>query len=512
MKPDTRPHPPKLALTFLRWFCNPNLLEDVEGDLLELFQVRSESSPARARLLFLFDVLLLFRPGIIRRFRFDYFAKHSIMLKNYISVAWRFAIRHKGYTVLNLLGLAVGMAVAVTILLWVEDEVRMNRFHSDADRIYRVWRNMQQSGGEIITTSSIPQPLEPTLESDYPEIEQVTLLSWGIESTVRYEDQVYYESGRYVSPEFFDIFTFPFAAGASKTALNDLSSIVISESLAAKYFGPDWREEALGKAVRLSNRKDFTVTGVFRDPGTRSSLQFDWAVNAREYIQRNSWVENWSNGGFSIFFKVRENADIAATQDKILHEINENTDYVADERLFLQPFTDIYLYSEFENGRPAGGRILYVRIFMVVALFILLIACINFTNLATARSNLRAREIGLRKVMGARRSGLRWQFFSESYLLSSLAIVLSVLLVFAWLPYFNHITGKELSLNLASFQVLAGLALVLLLTGFFSGLYPAILMPSFQITRSLKGSLKHTFGKSCFARASSLFNLPFRSC
>lgn len=500
MKPAYDSKPPKFVLKFLRWFCHPRLLEDVEGDVTELFNIRLEDNPVRAKLLFLIDVLLLFRPDIIKPVRLNLGLNNIAMLKNYFSIAFRFAVRHKGYTLLNLMGLAVGMAVAIIILLWVDDEIKMNRFHSDSGQIYQAWRNMYQSSGEIVSTSSIPQPLKVTLENDYPEVERSTLLSWPVEGAIQHEDQIYYESGRYASPEFFEIFTFPFVVGNKATALNDVSSIVISETLAAKYFGSDWKEETLGKSIRLSNRKDFTITGIFKDPGKHSSLQFDWVVPAREYMQRNSWVENWGNGGFRIYLKLRENADIEATREKVLQEINENTNYVADERVYLQPFTDAYLYSKFENGIPVGGRILYVRIFGIVAIFILLIACINFTNLATARSNLRAREIGIRKVMGAQKGGLRWQFFSESYFLSFISIILSVLLVFAALPYFNQLTGKILFLDLASLKVLMGLGLVLVFTGFFSGIYPAILMPSFKITRSLKGALKHATGEIFFRK------------
>ncbi len=495
MKKEPGLQPPKFIRALLRWFCRPDLLEDVEGDLTELFRIRSEDNLLRARWLFLVDVLLLLRPGIVKPIRFYTASNNTVMLKNYLSIAFRFALRHRSYTLINLLGLAVGMATAIMIFLWVGDEIRMNRFHTDADRIYQVWRNQYQSSGEVNTTASIPQPLEETLENDYSEVEKVALVSWEVASSIQYRDQVYYESGRYVSPEFFDILTFPFLVGDKVTALDDLSSIVISEGLAAKYFGADWRDTAVGSSVRLNNRKDFTITGVFRDPGRQSSLQFDWAVPAREYIQRNDWVESWYNGGFGMLTKLREDADIDALRDKVRQEINENTNYAADERIYLQPFSEIYLYSQFENGLPAGGRIQYVRIFLVVAFFILIIACINFTNLATARSSLRAREVGIRKVMGAQKGGLRRQFFAESYLLSLVSILLAIGLVVALLPYFNQIVDKQLKLDLSNPSILAGLGLTLLFTGFFSGVYPALLLPSFKITRSLKGMLKHTMGE-----------------
>ena len=500
MNSPTELTPPKLALTLLRWFCRPRLLEDVEGDLMELFHLRAHEHPSKAKMLFFFDVLLLFRPGIVKAFRLPHVLTHTIMIKNHFFVAYRMAMRHKGYTLLNLLGLAVGMAVAIVILLWVDDELQINQFHTDSDRIYQVWRNMHQSDGDIHTTPGIPQPLELVLEDEYPEVDKVSLVSWPMEPTLQYEDQIYYEVGKYVSPEFFDVFSFPFLLGDPSTALEDISSIAISESLAAKYFGRNWETEALGKTLRMENRKDFVVTGVFKDTDSRSTLQFDWAVNAREYMDRNSWVESWYNGGFGIFVKLTEQADIALVRDKVREEVNKHTDNAANEPIYLQPFTETYLHSNWDNGIPSGGRVEYVRIFLIIALFILLISCINYTNLSTARSSLRAREIGIRKVIGAQKSGLRGQFFSESFFLSAISILISILLVWASLPFFNDIMGKELVLDLKSPKVLIGLVTVVIVTGFFSGIYPAILMPSFNIIRSLKGLLKHTTGEVLFRK------------
>ena len=501
MNSPTEQTPPKLALKFLRWFCRPRLLEDVEGDLLELFHSHAQQHPTQARIRFILDVLLLFRPDIIRSFRLTRaLTTHTIMIKNHFFVAYRMAIRHKGYTLLNLLGLAVGMAVAIVIFLWVDDEMQMNRFHAGSDRIYQVWRNMHQSDGDIHTTPGIPQPLELVLGEEYPEVEKVTLVSWPMELTFQYEDQLFYESGNYVSPDFFGVFSFPFLIGDPSTALQDISSIAISEQLAAKYFGRNWEEKALGKTIRMGNQADFVVTGVFKDTDSHSTLQFDWVVNAREYMNHNSWVESWYNGGFGIFVKLTEQADIAQVRDKVREEVNEHTDNAANEQIYLQPFNETYLYSNFENGLPSGGRIQYVHIFLIIAFFILLISCINYTNLSTARSSLRAKEIGIRKVIGAQKGGLRGQFFSESFFLSAIAILISILLVAVSLPFFNDIAGKELSLDLSAPKVLIGLVLVVMVTGFFAGIYPALLMPSFHIIRSLKGLLKHTPGEILFRK------------
>lgn len=483
--------PPKIPLRFLQWFCDPELLEDVEGDLLELFHSRAGENLKRARWLFVKDVLLLFRPGIIRNFELNF--NYLTMLRNYLLVALRSAQKYKGHTVLNLLSLIIGIAACLMILLWIQDERSIDKFHEKDDRLYRVWRNMYQSSGQVLTTGAIPQPLAETLREDYPEIEEVALIGWDVQLLFKKEDLVFYETGKYASPEFFSIFSFPFLAGDPATALNDLSSIVISESLAVKYFGNDWQtgEKALGQTLIVNgDGKAFKVAGVFKDPGPQSSFDFDWVIPAQEYIQRNEWVSSWYNGGFSICFTMKEGADLAPVQERVLQEINENTNYEADERIYLQKFSDNYLYGSFENGRPVGGRIQYVRILFIIAIFILVIACINFMNLATARSSRRTKEIGVRKVLGAQKGALRQQFFIESFLLSIIAVLLALLLVVFTLPYFNQITEKSLSLDPGDPKLWLGLIIVTLITGILSGSYPALLLPSFKTISSLKGEVK----------------------
>ncbi len=482
--------PPMVPLRLLRWFCDPDLLEDVEGDLLELFAARSVSQSKRARLLLARDVLLLFRPGIIRTIRLT--INRPIMLRNYVLVALRHARKYKGHTFLNLLSLVIGLASCMLILLWVQSEWNVDKFHEKSDRIIRVWRNMHQSGGEILTTRAVPQPFAVSLRNDYPEVDEVTLVGWDNEQLFRKDDLAYYETGKYVSPEFLRIFSFPLLVGDADLALQDISSIIITESLAEKYFGVHWRSvDILQQGLTVGDRqKEFQISGVIADPGDNSSIDFDWLISAQEYIQRNDWVNSWYNGGFRMCFTLREGADLAPLQDKVLQSINENTNYEADERIFLNKFSDNYLYSTFENGRPVGGRIQYIRILFMIAIFILVIACINFMNLATARSVRRSREVGVRKVLGAQRGSLRHQFFIESFVLSSLAVLLSLVVVWLVLPFFNHVTEKTLSLNFQDPMLWVGLIGVTLVSGALSGFYPALLLPSFKIISSLKGTAK----------------------
>jgi predicted permease len=499
--------PPKIPLRFLRWFCNPRLLEDVEGDLLELFEQRAATNPTKARWLFTIDVLLLFRPGIIKRIVSINPLTATPMLINDIRTAVRHSLKHKGYTLLNVAGLIAGLASCIIILLYVEDELRVDKFHEKSDRIYQVWRNMYQASGEVSTTAGIPAPLEDVLRDEYPEIDDITLLSWEMEFLFRLDEERSFEKGRFASPEFFRVFTFPFVAGDPSTALTDIHSVVISETLALKYFGNDWKSEALGRSFKINESQEFAITGIFNDPGSNSSLQFDWIIPTTEYIQQNAWLKSWYNGGLRIFLTLNEGADITSLRKKVLHEINEHTNYSADERIYLQPFAENYLNSKFENGVPVGGRIQYVKILSIIAVFVLLIACINFTNLATARSGRRAKEIGVRKAMGAQRALLGQQFFVESFLLAGIGVFVALLIVALALPSFNNLTGKSLQLDFMSPRLWLGTGAMIVITGLFSGSYPALLLSSFNAINSLKGNVKN--GQAGSALRNGLVTLQF---
>jgi putative ABC transport system permease protein len=480
--------PPKIPVQLLRRFCDPRLLEDVEGDLVELFQERAIKNQRKANWLFALDVMLLLRPGIIKKLSFTYNAMP--MLYNDLRTAVRHSVRQKGYTLLNLAGLAVGLASCICILLYVKDELGIDKFHANGDRTYQVWRNMYQGNGEVSTTPGIPQPLADVLKTEYPQIGDVALLSWEFETLFSFDNKSTFETGRHASPEFFKVFDFPFIAGDPATALNDLHSVVISETLAKKYFGDNWKGDALGKSFKIDNEQEFAITGIFQDPGTNSSLRFDWVMPADTYIQQKAWVRSWYNGSFSIFITLRQGADIALLRKKVEQEINKHTNYTADERIYLQLFSENYLNGNFENGVPVGGRIQYVTILSIIAVFILMIACINFMNLATARSSRRAKEIGVRKAMGAGRISLGQQFFVESFLLSAIGVVAALGIVALALPYFNNLTGKSLSLDFASAQLWIGVLTMIIITGLFSGSYPAILLSSFNAINSLKGKMK----------------------
>ena len=485
--------PPKFALNFLRWFCDPQVLEDVEGDLTELYQARASGHPLRAKLLFFTDVLLLLRPGIIKNFRIHNPLIDFLMLQHHVKTTLRQVRKFKGYTAINLSGLVVGLASCLLIILWVLDEVNMNRFHEKSDRIYQVWRNMHQQNGDVITTPYTPQPMEVTLREEYPELEHVTTISWEMELLFRRDDKAAYEKGRYVGSGFFDVFTFPLIVGDKTTLLKDIHSVVISERMARSYFGEKWNE-AVGQSFKVDETAEFVVTGVFKDPGLNSTIRFDWVIPSAEYYQRNKWAESWYNGTCFVFFTPKPGADMAAVAKRAEQEINNHTNHEADERIYLQLFADNYLHGKFENGIPVGGRIQYVRILTAIAIFILVVACINFMNLATARSSIRAKEIGVRKVMGAKRGSLSGQFFTESFLYVAVSMIVALVIAFGLLPYFNTLTGKAMVLDLIDARIGFGILGVILLTSLLSGSYPALSMSAFGVINALKGKAVHGSG------------------
>ncbi len=493
MKTPTDIRPPRMARKALQWFCDPALLEDVEGDLAELFQYRASKNLRRARWLYVRDVLQLFRPGIIKKSNWFNPVNNINMLLNHVKTAIRQAQKYKGYTAINVAGLVVGLASCMLILLWIADESAKDKFHEKSDRIYQVWRNMVQDDGSINTTNGIPYPLEHVLRTEYPEIESVTSYTWEMEHLFRVGDNSSYEKGRFATPGFFDVFSFPMIVGDPRKALIEKPTMVISDRMALKFFGNDWRDKVLGQSMKVDERLDMQITGVFETPRNNSSLQFDWLVAGQGFIDRNEWVQSWGNGAFSMFFALRPGADTEAVRSRIEKEIIKHTEGT-NEPLFIQRFADHYLHGTFENGVPTGGRIQYVRILSVIAVFILLLACINFMNLSTARASLRAREIGVRKVMGAFRSTLSQQFFTEAALHAASATALAALLALLLLPYFNTLTGKFIQVDFREPIIWLTLAGIVLLTGALSGIYPALMLSSFSAAKSLKGRNRQSHG------------------
>ncbi|MCY4543784.1 MAG: ABC transporter permease [Gemmatimonadetes bacterium] len=402
--------------------------------------------------------------------------------------------RHPAYSLINIAGLAIGMATCILILLYIQDELGYDRYHPHADRVYRIVDDIE-SGGQTVQTAGTPTGWGPALKRDFPEIELVVRLR-GTESAwlVDLGNTIYYERKViWAGSDLFRMFSFPLVAGDPGTALAEPYSMVITEELADKYFGA---EEAIGKAVNLDNRWDFTVTGVMKNIPTNSHMRPDMFVSYSTMIAiQASWdLEDWEyHRNLYTYIRLREHVspdDLEAKLPAFLerHAGDQYREAGIILRPSLQPLVDIHLYSNRESEHEPNGDIRYVALFMAIAFLILIIACINFINLATARSEMRAREVGVRKVLGANRVQLIRQFLGESVLMAGLAAIVAVILVHLALPAVNEIAGKQLVLPLTDWKVVAALALGTTLIGLAAGSYPAAYLSGFLPAVVMKGN------------------------
>lgn len=331
------------------------------------------------------------------------------MIKNFIRIAWRNLISNPTYSLINILGLALGLACSLVIMLWVQDELAKDRFHKFDSRLYRVMENQNYSG-DISTFESTPGLLAENIVKDIPEIQMASQFLWEEEPLFTVGDKLDKEKGRYAQKDFLKMFSYPLKKGIAASALDRPDGIVISQKLADKYF---LGEDALGKTIRIDNKENVIITGVFDEMPESSSMKFDFIMSWEMWLKGNDWAKEWGNNGPRCFVLLNENTDVAKVNEKIKDYIKtKNKD--SNVELFLQNFGQSYLYGQWKSGKPDGGRIEYVSIFSIVAIIILLIACINFMNLATARSMKRAREVGVRKVVGAR--NFNWSFSSSAKL------------------------------------------------------------------------------------------------
>lgn len=415
-----------------------------------------------------------------------------------LRIAWRGLWKNKLFTAINLAGLALGLSCSLLIGLWVKDEIQFDAFYPGKDDLYLV-RPVTARNGEIVTGFLTPRPLAPALKKDLPEVTHAVVIGQTPDLLFRSANKAQKEPGFYASDDFFDVFQLPALAGDPGKALRSGTSIVISRKLAEKYFGTT---DAVGRRITLDSKQDFLVGAVVEDVPAHSSVRFDWLVNFR--LHEKEWMQRWGNFSFRTYVRLRPDADRGLLSRKLKNTWRQNGGD-KDTHALLQPVADTYLYGKYEKDMPSGGRIEYVRTFSLVALFILLIACINFMNLATARSALRAREIGVRKAVGAARFALVRQFLTESVLMSALASVLALLLVDLFLPTFNTLFGKHLAFDLFSPENGAVFLGIVLLTGLLAGSYPALFLSSLQPIQVLKGTFKAGRGALSFRKALVIF-------
>jgi putative ABC transport system permease protein len=428
------------------------------------------------------------------------------MFKNYVITALRNLWRNKIFSFINILGLVFGITCSLLILLWVQDEYSVDTFHKNGSQLYTIYER-QVVDGKVDAGYYTPGPLGDELKKKIPEVMYASASRQSNDvSTFEVGDKILKEQGNFADADFFKMFSYQLLLGNVQVALNSPSGIVISRKMAEDFFGSP--EDAMGKSIRYENEKNYIVTSVFENLPSNASDKFDYLISWQSFLEDHDWAKQWDVNSPRTYIMLRADANPALVERKIKDFLKNYNKYLTPDfriELGLQRFGDMYLHSDFKNGYIAGGRIEYVQIFSIVAIIILLIACINFMNLTTARSIKRAKEIGVRKVAGAARSSIVSQFMGEAMLLVFLAVIISLSLTVLVLPAFNSFTGKEIELPITNKNFWFQLLSLTLLTGFVSGSYPALFLSSFNPVKVLKGTLKFNPGAALFRKGLVVF-------
>lgn len=408
------------------------------------------------------------------------------MIRNYIKIAFRSLLRNQVVSIINISGLAIGMTAVILILLWVNNEFSYDRFHTNKDRVFQLW-NKGVMNKEPVCWYITPSAATKYIRQTVPEVEKSARISSGMPGMLRYAGKSLKGEGLVVDPEFLEIFTFPLLSGNVSTVLADKSSIVITREFSQKLFGD---ENPVGKVVNINREDDHLVTGVLENPPANTMFSFDYLIPFSYQVSKSGEDNNLSNNSVMTMVMLKPNASFAAAQEKIMQIRKKYQQDYTGWDMFLYPLTKCRLYGRFENGVEAGGRIELVQLFVLISGFILVIACINFVNLSTARSEKRAREVGIRKTMGASRGSLIMQFLSESILLVTIAFLISMVLVELFLPDFRELIGEKLFIRYDRPYFWISAVLFILFTGLLAGVYPAFYLSSFRPAVVLKGTFR----------------------
>ena len=499
--------PPRLADAFLECYCAPEFIEAVQGDLYELFDRRRESKGIRlAQLWYFWDVIRFFRPYLLKRRKPDYpKARGPIMYKNYFLVALRNFRKHFGYAFLNVTGLAIGIAACILIVLYIQDDLSFDKYHEKANRIYRVTDETIAEGTPTATANTYSAATN-ALRNEFPEIPNIVRF-YRYEALVSDGDVKQFQEPRFffVDSTVLEMFSWQMVIGNPETVLDEPNSVVLTESTARKYF-PDSNSlsgygDPIGKTLRFENQVDLKITGIIQDVPRNSHFEYDFLGSFSTLNNFERWaMNNWHWPPMYTYLELPENTSAAALESQFPDLIAKYLgDWARSQRmLHLQPLTDIHLTSNLENELAPNSDGQYIIIFSAIAFMILLIACINFMNLSTARSANRAREVGMRQVLGAYRWQLIKQFLSESLFVTFVAAILAIVIVNVLLPTFNDISGKSLTLAVQDLTFYAVfISGIILFVGILSGSYPAFYLSAFKPASTLKGG--STAGKSTAA-------------
>jgi predicted permease len=412
------------------------------------------------------------------------------MFRSYIKIAWRSLVKNRQFTFLNLLGLSTGMAGALFIYLWVFDEINIDKFHANDRRLYQVLEHAHNADG-IHTNTYQPGILEETLVKEMPEVQYATGAGKPEENTFSAGEKNIRVNGMYAGKDYFNVFSYPLLQGNKNQVLGGANNVVISASVAGRLFGSS--ETAMGKTITIRQQEQYVVTGVFKDVPANSSEQFDYLLSFDALKKSGSTFYDWRFTTVRTYVVLKEHADVSLFNRKIARLIERKSGETS-RTLSIAPYSDNYLYGKYENGVQTGGRIEYIKLVSIIAVFILLIACINFMNLSTAKASGRMKEIGIRKSLGAVRKTLIIQYLGESMLMAFISLFIAFFLIILLLPVFNNITGKHLLIPFQWHMLLCCVA-VTLITGFVAGSYPALYLSGFNPIAILKGKVATSTGE-----------------
>lgn len=493
-----------LPLKFLRWFCKPKYLIDVEGDLLELYHQRLKNKGRKAAMWLLWkDVILLCRPGIIRT---PHASQNNLttMIRHNILISFRNFGRNRTAFFINLCGLSTGLVCALLIFLWVADELSFDKFHDKDERLYKVMVNVPSPSG-ILTSDYTPSPLAGALVAEMPEVEYAAsfnpFMDWfagpGILSN---ETEQLKAQGAFAGRDFFNVFSYKLLYGDKDHVLSDKNGIVISKSLALKLFKTT--DNVVGKTVEWNHamRFDhpFIISGIFDDIPANSTTHFDVLFNYDKLAEGDRYSEFWNASYSETSLVLRQGTDVRSFNEK-LSGLLISKDPTNKGNLFIRRYSDQYLHGTYENGIQSGGRISYVQLFSLIALFILALACINFVNLSTAQASRKMKEVGVKKSVGASRTALVVQFLSESLVLAFLSLAIAVVVTIVLLPNFNVLTHKHLSFYIG-LKGFGSIVVLVFITGIVAGSYPAFYLSRFKPATILKGKFANTTLGEVFVR------------
>ena len=420
------------------------------------------------------------------------------MFRNYLKTSIRNLWKNRGYSFLNIAGLAIGIACAALIFLWVEDELTFNHYFSNRDNLYNV-KDQQTYDGTTFTFDATPGPMAAAMKQEIPGIKNTARCTWGNQLLFSYGDKAIYDQGNYVDASFLSMFQLQFIKGSPSKAFTQLNSLVVNETMANKFFGTT---DVLGKTLKVNNKEDYVITGVIKDLPKNVSFKFDWLAPFKIYENNNQWLQQWGNNGVITYVETEPNANIDAINNK-LHGYIQTKMPEAIAKMSIYPMNRWRLYNNFDtNGKEKEGRIKYVNLFSLIAWIILIIACINFMNLATARSEQRAREVGVRKVLGAGKGKLIGQFIGESLIMAFISAFLAVIIVYVVLPAFNMLVEKQLIVDILNPVHIGALVSIAILCGLIAGSYPAFYLSSFNPVTVLKGLKLKSGASAGFIRKS----------